>query len=187
MKAAVRAAALLRRDALPPPVRLTLSRLITGRILAMEEFARAQAVLAYCGFGSELDTGQLLRAVLASGKTLWLPKVNRAAGRLNVYRVEQLDTQLRAGVWGIREPDPSVCEEGALDRVDLVLVPGVAFDRRGGRLGYGQGYYDRLLAGTANATVVAGAFEVQVVDSVPRELHDIPMQRLVTEAGIFIA
>jgi 5-formyltetrahydrofolate cyclo-ligase len=109
---------------------------------------------------------------------------SRARRHLVLHQVGDIDRDTRPGRWGIREPDPARCP--AIDplEVDLVLLPGVAFDRRGGRLGYGAGFYDRLLTRLRTDCVrVAGAFSLQVVAEVPLEPHDQRFQCLVTEAG----
>ena len=179
--------ALGRREALPPALRKNYGEAILKRILVMDDFRRAKVVLAYCSFGSEIDTLPLLHAVLEGGKTLLLPKVNRGLDALDVYEVKNLHTDLRAGVWGIREPDPAVCGVHGLADIQLILVPGVAFDRQGGRIGYGKGYYDKLLASCHRMghypRTIAAAFEVQLVGAVPMEAHDVPVDLLVTEAG----
>jgi 5,10-methenyltetrahydrofolate synthetase len=179
-KAEFRALALERRTALPVELHAVYSRAIWNCVFASEEFQRAPRVMAYCSFGSEIDTSSLLRQILGRGKTLLLPKINR--GLLEVYLVKDLATDLVAGMWGILEPDPARCEAHALAEKDLAVLPGVAFDRHGGRVGYGKGYYDRLLA-KCNPVTVAAAFEVQVFDQVPTEPHDARIDRLITEAS----
>jgi 5-formyltetrahydrofolate cyclo-ligase len=181
-KKELRALALRRRDALQVEVRREYGQLIVSRILETEEFRRAQTVMAYWSFGSEIDTGPLLRETVARGKRLLLPKVNRAAGALDVFEVRDLEKDLVVGGWGIREPDPVRCAVWLPEEVELAIVPGVAFDRSGGRIGYGKGYYDGLLAG-CRAVTIAGAFEVQVFERVPMEAHDVRIGRIVTEAG----
>ncbi len=185
-KPAVRAAALARRDALPPVARARAARWILQRILALDAFARARVVMAYCSFGSELDTSAFLAAIFAQGKTLALPRVDRRRGLVEVFLVRDPDHELVADAWGIREPDPERCSRVPLPALDFVLVPGVAFDPRGGRLGYGKGYYDRLFhacrAAGARPSVVAAAFEAQLVDEVPMEPHDVAVPCIITEA-----
>lgn len=183
-KAALRARVLADRDALSSEVRAQASADITAHLVALPALAGAGRVLGYSSFGSELDTRNLLEHVIASGRCLVLPRVDRSARRLRLYVVTSLEHDLAAGTWGIREPDPDRCREVTLTDIDFVLVPGVAFDVRGGRLGYGGGYYDRLLAdGAATLPCVAAAFALQVVDAVPREAHDRSMSALVTERG----
>jgi 5-formyltetrahydrofolate cyclo-ligase len=182
-KAEIRTAALQRRDALAPELRRNYSQAILTRILATEQFLRARTVMGYSSIGSEFDTELFLLAVLESGKQLLLPRVDRAASALHIYEVHNLETDLRAGVWGIREPDPETCEVRPAFDNEFILVPGVAFDRHGGRIGHGKGYYDKLLARCQTAFKVAAAFEVQVFDLVPMEAYDVRIDMLVTEAG----
>ena len=184
-KAELRAAARQRRDALSASARHRYGQAILSRMLGIEPFQKARTVMAYSSFGSEFDTAAFLQAVLDSGKTLLLPRVNRAAGVLEIYRVDNLKNDLLHGVWGIREPNPAVCAAAAPADIDLILVPGLAFDRNGGRVGYGKGYYDKLLAQSPTAFKMAGAFEAQVFDSVPMEPHDVPIDALITEACTF--
>jgi 5-formyltetrahydrofolate cyclo-ligase len=185
-KAELRRSVLARRDALAPERRLSLSAAIFQTILALPAFASARQVLAYSSFGSEPATAPFLEAVLGAGKALVLPRIDRANRRLALHRVTDLATGLRPGVWGIREPDPARCPPVAVETVDFALVPGVVFDVEGGRIGYGAGYYDRLLAGCAGGTaLVAAAFQLQVVDAVPMAEHDRRVDLVVTEQRLY--
>lgn len=148
----------------------------------------AGTVSAYAGFDTEIDTAPFLAAILAQGKRLVLPRVVDAGSRerrhLVLHQVGDAERDTRPGRWGIREPDPGLCPEIDPLDVDFMLLPGVAFDRRGGRLGYGAGFYDRLLGATRPDCVrVAAAFSVQLVAQVPVEPHDQRVGRLVTEDG----
>ena len=184
----LRRAVLARRDALPEATRIAASGTIFITIAALDAFRGAETVLAYHSFGSEPVTAAFLQAVLAGGKALVLPRVRREGGRLDLYRVLDPDAQLEPGVWGIREPDPAVCAPVAPSDVDFVLVPGVAFDARGGRIGYGGGYYDRLLAEVSEGTaLVAAAFAVQLVEEVPMEPGDRQVDVVVTERRTYPA
>ena len=186
-KAEIRATVLELRDALAPAVRLECSHVALGRIRTMDTFQSAGVVMAYFGFGSEIDTAALLQATLQSGKRLVLPKINRAANQLDIFAVENLQTDLKSGVWGIQEPDTDICTPVAPSELDFVLVPGVAFDRNGGRIGYGKGFYDKLLASCHNAgshpSIVAAAFDMQVIDTIPMESHDVRISAIATETG----
>jgi 5-formyltetrahydrofolate cyclo-ligase len=183
-KKALRERILAQRDALDAGLRREHSRAITATILALPEFAGARAIAAYCSFGSEYDTAALLEAVRATGKTLLLPRVDKAAGRIKLKRVQDPGADLVAGVWGIREPS-TTCPTANAEEADFVLVPGVAFTRKGDRLGYGGGYYDRLLPMLRpDASRIAAAFSLQVVDSIPAAPHDQRVHRIVTESGI---
>ena len=160
---------------------------VIERTQALAAFARARVVLGYASFGSELDTRQLLHAVLASGRTLVLPRIDRPARRLILHEVRDLETELRPGRWKIPEPDPDHCQIVGPAQIDFVLVPGVAFDPEGGRVGYGAGYYDRLLAAWPEPLppLVAAAFELQVVPAVPVLDTDHRVDLVVTESRTY--
>jgi len=144
-------------------------------------------VLGYASFGSELDTLPFLEAVLADGRTLALPRIDRAARRLALHHVRNLEADLRPGVWGIPEPDPARCRAATPGEIDFVLVPGLVFDPEGGRIGYGAGYYDRLFRDWPEPLplLVAAAFDLQVVPAVPVLLTDHRVDVVVTESRIY--
>lgn len=189
-KAALRALVLQRREALDPAFRRAASRRIVDAVLARDAFRRARSVMAYASFGSEVDTSALWQAVLTAGRTLLLPRIDKSRDAIRVYAVRDLARDLETNRWGIAEPRPEACLEIGPAELDFVFVPGVAFDARGGRLGYGKAYYDRLLASSRQAggtpTLVAGAFAVQVVDEVPMEAHDVPIPVVLTEQGALL-
>ena len=175
------------RDALAQDAHQAASRAITVRILALPEYANAAAVLAYLNFGSEFDTAELIAAILASGKALILPRVDRDRRVLTLHRVDDLRDSVQPGIWGIREPDPQRCPEVAPESVDLVVVPGVAFTPKCARLGYGGGFYDWLIpARRPRVSLVAPAFALQVVEEIPTTSSDRYVDRVVTESNLFV-
>ncbi len=182
-KARLRQMVLARRDAVDAATRAALSQAILRKIAGLPAYREARAVLAYAGFGSELQTSGFLRHVLDEGKALLLPRVNRKEKLLEVYEVVDPERDLQAGTWGISEPAPERCSVADPLDADFVLVPGVAFDARGGRLGYGAGFYDRLISTglPPRAWLVAGAFEAQMVEEVPMDDNDVPVDAVVTE------
>jgi 5-formyltetrahydrofolate cyclo-ligase len=185
-KAALRRAVLARRDALPADARAQLDRRITGQLLTQPALAQPRAVLAYLSFGSEFDTGVLLRTLMDRGVGIVLPRVNRHARCLELYLVQDLAAGTAAGTWGIREPVPERCAVAQREAIDAVLAPGVAFTRTGERLGYGGGFYDKLLGSwPQRPRVIAAAYGVQLVDRLPMAASDIPMDAVVTEDAAF--
>ena len=184
-KSSLRRRMLGRRDVMDTWTRAALSRAIVRDIVETSVYRRSNTVMAYASFGSELQTDEFVRHVLDQGKILLLPKVNRQRELLEIYRVRDPVQDLRVGTWGIREPRPDRCARMEPHIIDFVLVPGLAFDRRGRRLGYGGGFYDKLLADSLSpcAWLVAGAFESQMVEKVPVDEHDMPMDVVVTERG----
>ncbi len=177
-KRAMRRSILALRDALSPVQRARHSAGARERLLGMDLFQEAGTVHTFVPFGSELDTRPILQDLWRRGRRVVLPRVV-SKGRLEHLAVEGWH-ELAPGAWDIPEPVDG-CPAVSPTQVDLILVPGVAFDRQGGRLGYGGGFYDRFLA-SCPAPRVALAFHLQVVDRVPREGHDLKVHRILTEA-----
>lgn len=182
-KAEIRKRLLALREQLPHPARIACSEAISARIAAMDIYRQAGTILGYMNFGAEYASELWVQRVLADGKRLALPRVNRHTGRLDLYWVDDPETQLERGLWGIREPVVERCERLAgPNEVEFALLPGVAFTRGGVRLGYGGGFYDKLLAdaGKSPARVVA-AFALQIVEYLPQEATDVKVEWIITE------
>jgi 5,10-methenyltetrahydrofolate synthetase len=181
-KAAMRRELLASRDALFAGGSLAFAEQITARLRSLTEYRRARAVLATLSFGTEWDTRAFAEGVLADGKTLVLPRVVREPRSLELYEVRDLGADLVPGILGIEEPDPARCRRVALSEIDFALVPALSCDRDGVRLGYGAGYFDRLLAGAGTKTFrVAAIPEALVRERVPCEPHDVPVDARLTE------
>ena len=184
-KQQLRSRIIAERKALPDERRSEYSRLACRHLALNEQLAQARAIMAFHPFDAELDILPFIEASRGRGQEIWLPLTRPADRRLIPYRYEG-PQMLKQGVYGIWEPNPELAQEADLNKLDAVLVPGVAFDERGGRLGYGGGYYDRFLAGLSFRPLLVGiAFSMQIVDAVPREPHDKCLDGLVTERGFF--
>jgi len=183
MKQSARKTILAQREQLLAETRAAHSAAIIARLLQLPEYSEANAVLGYMNFGAEFASELWVAQALADGKRLALPKVNRHTNRLDLYWVEDPENQLTAGLWGIREPVVERCERVAdLHELEFALLPGVAFTRDGARLGYGGGYYDKLLAGMAQRPILAAAaFALQMVETLPQEANDVKVEWVVTE------
>ena len=181
-KLALRREVLARRDGLPAEVRAAAAAAIAQRVVALPEFAAASAVLLTLPFRTEWNTLPLVHAALAAAKTVVVPRVDRQTRMLELHSVSDPDRDVVPGHLDIPEPRaerPRVSR----DAIDFVLVPGVAFDLEGRRLGYGGGYYDRLLPLLpARAARIAGAFDIQIVARVPAAPHDVRVDAIVTES-----
>ena len=186
-KQALRATVTAARDALSPNVRKVAADTIMRRVLSLDIYHAATSVLTYMSFGNELNTHHFFDTLLRDGKTVMLPRIDKASNTLTLHRVNGHD-DLVDGIWGIREPHPD-SPKVALADVDMMMMPGLAFDRAGNRLGYGAGYYDRLLAPLADKAVrplrLVAAFDCQVVDAVPVGPSDQPFHILVTETQLY--
>jgi len=182
-KRAARERALAARDALQPRARARLSAAVCARAAALPEARRATAVLLFASFRSEVDTAPLLQAFLERGVTVALPRV-RGPRDMEGVLVEDPAADLVSGHCGIPEPHgglPVVEPE----RFDLVVVPGAAFCVDGARCGYGGGFYDTYLPLLRPGVPrVALAFEVQVVDELACEPHDLRVDVIVTETRV---
>lgn len=150
---------------------------ILETILSRAEIIPSQTVCTYVSFDKEVDTKQLIERLLEIGKTVVVPKITEDG--LVIHKLRSLD-DLEAGHFGIPEPKNS-CAVVAKSSVDLFIVPGVAFDRKGNRMGRGHGYYDKLLTGVT-VPKIGLAYECQVVAEVPHTSYDVPMTALVTES-----
>lgn len=186
-KRALRAERMAARDALDPALHAQASRTIAERIAELPSFRNAGVLLITLPFRSEWDTRSLFETALAAGKTIAVPRVNHAARMLDLHAVRDVARDTAPGYRGIPEPSPTLPRVDS-DAIEWVLVPGVAFDLGLRRLGYGGGFYDRLLPLLPpTAARIAGAFEVQVVDRVPASAHDLRVDALITEQRMFTA
>ena len=179
-KKQMRSVVLARRDAMTPSAKAAASREIVDRLCALTSYQSASVVLTYMGFGSEIETQPLLERALADGKMVVLPRVDKTSQALVLHSVDGM-AALHSSKWGILEPAYSA-PIVAIEEVSFVLLPGVAFDRTGNRLGYGRGYYDKLLM-RADPTLVrvAAGFSCQIVDKVPVGPFDQKIDTLITE------
>ena len=183
-KKQMRDAVLAHRDAMLPPDRATASNSIIEKLCALPKYQHAKVILTYMGFGSEIETRPFVERILIDGKIAVLPRVDRASRSLILHAVESLSA-LEVSKWGIREPRANTLPV-PLSTIEFALLPGVAFDRTGNRLGYGRGYYDKLLS-AADPTLarVAAGFSCQIVDAVPVSSFDQKIAILITENEIF--
>ncbi len=154
------------------------SLVILDKLLKRPEFQKAFTVLFYAAFDGEVDTFEMMQRAQQLGKTIGLPYIVRKEKRMIPTVVESIEEDLVTGPYGVRQPRETSMEKTlGTDELDLVIVPGVAFDRHNHRLGRGQGYYDRFLKGLSARTPTIGlAFDFQIVDHLPpKEEHDVPV------------
>ena len=187
-KARLRREMTARRDALPEAERERIAEALTRELLALPEYAAARSVLATMSIGSEWPTRAFLDRARADGKSIVLPRLTPPPRRLELHAVPDLDRSLIQGVWNIPEPDAARTPRKELADVDFAVVPALAADRAGYRLGYGAGYFDGLLAGRGArpfcVTALPAAF---VVEKVPHEPHDVAVDLVLCEIGVVAA
>jgi 5-formyltetrahydrofolate cyclo-ligase len=164
-----------------------LSQAICEKFANLDSFANARTVMAYIDVRTEVRTRHYLPKLLASGKRIVVPYC--VEGELELLLLDNMD-ELAIGMYKILEPKEELRSQPAKrvepEELDLVMVPGVAFDRRGARMGHGFGYYDKLLEHVRpDAPLVALAFECQLFPEVPTQGHDIFMDAIITEQAIY--
>jgi len=168
---------------LAPHERAEASRQIARRLLRLPEFVAAKVVMLFLPMPDEPDTMPIVRAALDAGKTVLLPKVIPETGEMIACPVTDPSADTTPGTYGILEPVSDAAAE--VSRIDFCLVPARAFDRTGARLGRGAGYYDRFMASPHFRALRCGiAFASQVLDSIPCEPHDLPVQVIVTSEEV---
>jgi len=165
-----------------------LSRRIVGAFMSLPEYATAETVMFYIDVRSEVRTRNDLELALQSGKTIVVPWCN-PDGELELFRLASME-ELEIGMYRILEPREVLRQlpekQVNVESLDLIMVPGVAFDRRGARMGHGKGYYDKLLEhARLDTPLVALAFECQLFEEIPVAGHDIFMDRIITEDHVY--
>jgi 5-formyltetrahydrofolate cyclo-ligase len=179
-KAALREQVRARLKGISPAHRVIESAQVCARLKASPFWLAAKSVLLFAPLPDEPDIWPLLADALAGGKLAALPSFDEEQGHYSARLIRDVATETHIGKFGIREPLPN-CPVLPLNQLDLVLVPGVAFELRGRRLGRGKGFYDRLLA-LASGVKCGIAFDEQIVEMIPVEPHDICLDHLLTPA-----
>ena len=169
------------------PEKDVVSTKIVDRFMELPEYQSAKTVMFYVDVRDEVRTRQALPSALASGKRIVVPYC--LDGELELFWLENME-ELELGMYRILEPRNELRTVASKHLqptdLDLVMVPGVAFDRNGGRTGHGKGYYDKLLQhARLDAPLIALAFECQMFEKIPAESHDIYMDRIVTENDVY--
>lgn len=182
-KARVRSAVIRTMDRAEKASIAESSRRIQRRVLGLTRYREADGVCCYLATPREVQTDEFVRACWRDGKELYAPARARSGDGYGLVALRER-TRLVEGPWRIMEPDSE--ETATATELDLIVIPGVAFDRTGARLGHGGGHYDRVLARTAGDVPlkVGLAFSWQIVDRLPRGAHDVPMDLVVTEEYI---
>ena len=176
------------RDALSPEEIRLKSEAIARRLYGLDSYRESGTVMFFLSFRSEVETRPAVEESLARGKKVLVPKAVPRTRELVLSYLLDWERDLAPGVYDIPEPRPEALRPAGPSAVDLLIVPGVAFDRKGNRLGYGGGYYDRFFTRLRpGVPLVALCFELQVVESVPVEPWDRHVDWIITEERIIQA
>lgn len=174
---------LLREQQIPREVE-TKSLKITETLTRLPEYRKARVIASYVDKGNEVQTRPLIRKALASRKNVLVPIVNKERRNLDFSEIKNLD-ELVPGAFDIPEPKPDYRKLTDMETIEVVLVPGIAWDFDGYRVGWGKGYFDTVLKLLPDKSAAVGlAFDLQVVDRVPRAQFDLPVDMVVTETKV---
>ncbi len=172
------------RDELETELATERSIEAAGHIIRSNQFRDAEHIMVFSSFRSEIDTSSIIRAALTAGKKLYLPLSMPKTLEIVCCLITK-EEQLTTGEYGILEPGRDSIFIGDCLDLELIIVPGAAFDLRGNRIGYGAGYYDRLLSRSGmKATTMGLGYELQLVDEIPASVHDRPLDFIATEKGV---
>jgi len=161
------------------------TRGIEERLFEFANFLESKVVLLYMHTNGEVVTNNIIKRCFESNKIIVLPAFDIIKHTMQLMRVDNLDSDLKPGLRGVLEPDPECCKIVPIDSIDIAIIPGVALDEKGGRIGSGQGYYDRLIPKLSITTrKVALALESQIIKQVPVESHDKHVDIVITEKRI---
>ncbi len=185
MKHNIRSEILRKRNALTREEILSKSLLIDESLRRCPDYRDAETVMFYVSRGSEVHTGRMISRALREGHRVVVPLTRVEEKNLRAMLIQDPEEDLAPGFRGIPEPIPGRRQEVAPEELDLIVVPGVAFDPAGNRLGMGQAYYDAFLKKVrSDAAKIALAFECQVIDNIPTAHHDVAMDAVITEDRI---
>lgn len=158
------------------------SQLILNKFVRLPEFERSLTILFYEPFDGEVDTIEMIKFAKKLGRKIVLPKILKERRTIIPILMNYSERNLEVGPYGIKQPKEKRGKTVHLEKIDLVVVPGVAFDKGNNRLGRGGGYYDRFLKTLPSQTPTFGlAFDFQIVDKLPQlEKHDIPVKHVLS-------
>ena len=188
MKKSLRVLLLAKRDSISKESKIIKDDAIRKRLFSLEYFKESRTILFYASFRSEADTIKAIQNTLKLKKRVALPVVDTEHKQLKLYEIHDI-SELSAGYMGIPEPVAARALNMSLNEIDIEIIPGIGFDLKGNRLGYGAGYYDKLLSHKSKRlsktkgriTTIALAFEEQITENIPSEPHDIRVDLIVTE------
>ena len=164
---------------------LEKSRTVKKYLFDMKEFKQSECVLFYVSYDNEVFTHDMIKETLSMGKKVVVP-VSDVEKKVLVLSDLRCWDDLAVGSYNILEPPIDKISEVSVDDIDLIVVPGVGFDILGYRIGHGWGYYDKLLKKGRNIVSVGLAFECQIVDEIPTESHDYPVDMIITESQVIV-
>ncbi len=168
-----------------PAMHAKFSAKITETLKGTSEYKNAGTVMCFVSFGDEVETHEFIKDMIKHGKRVCVPYIVKGKKIMVPAEISDFDNDLKPGYYGILAPTEETLNILPNDQVDLVITPGVIFDKKGYRIGYGAGFYDKFFASLSKPVPkIAIAFSLQLAVEVPRDEYDIPVDKLITEKGI---
>jgi len=172
------------RKALSPTTRNSFSKAIIQKVMGHPQWRSAKTILVTISFGSEVETHSLIHQGFAQGKRIVVPVVTADDPELSLSELRYWNDLEKGPTHGILQPKADKIRLVSPSEIDVALIPGAAYDRKGGRIGYGAGYFDRLLPSMTKAYSIGLAFSIQIVDHLlPLEPHDCKVDEVITETS----
>ena len=182
-KKSIRKFILEKREQVPANIRNQWDESIFNLLINSEVYKNATVIFIFVSYNSEVNTHKIIEHALKNSKTIYVPKITSKGQLMEVFEIKSLK-DLKIGYFGILEPQET-CPIGDQNKIDLILMPGVAFDRQGGRVGYGKGFYDKFLDKMdKKVDKIALAYDFQILDSVPIDEFDVKINGFITNNGI---
>ena len=161
------------------------SKTIKERLFKLKDFNLAEKIMFYLSFRNEVSTELMIKKALKRGKRIVVPSSDKENKDLPLSEIKDYQQELKTGTYGILEPKEEYRRRVMKKELDLIIVPGVGFDKSGNRIGYGAGYYDRFLNSIfLHTPKIALAYEIQLIDKIIVDQYDIPVDKIVTEKRI---
>lgn len=162
------------------------STIIRNKLISLEEFKNSKTVFIYMDFKNEVRTREIIDILFKENKAVVIPWTDTAKTEIIPVEIKDLENDLVRNSFGYLEPKKENLKEVKVEDLDLIIVPGVVFDKKLNRIGFGKGYYDRILKRKRSDTLaIAIAYEFQVLDHIPHQAHDVKMDAIITEASIY--
>ena len=173
------------RNSLGKKEKEKLDNQIINNLMNTEDFKKAKSIFIYVSFGSEIDTKKIINYSLEKNKKVYVPKTDKIKKTMEAIEINNLN-DLITDKWGILEPKEANYKNIG-NQFDLIIVPGLAFDLEGNRIGYGGGYYDKYISNLKyNCIKIALTYQFQVIKGIKSEKYDIKIQKIITENGVFV-
>jgi 5-formyltetrahydrofolate cyclo-ligase len=171
------------RDSIPKTEKEKMDAAVAAHLLSWEIYRSSKVLFCFVSFRSEINTFPIIEQSLKLGKEISVPKINLSTGEMHAYIIEDLNSSLEPGHYGILEP-VTTCRELDYHRLELIITPGLAFTLHGERLGYGGGFYDRFMGCHKQAISCALTYNRLILSELPVKEHDLAVDYVITESGV---